>query len=82
MKEYRDRVPRGRESRGEARSLVADGWSVRPGRGHTVFSKEGRTVVVDDDIKRFSAKLLGLMRGQMGMDREAFIALLRGEGGR
>jgi len=39
------------------------------------------TVVVDDDVKRFSAKLLGLMRRQAGMDRGAFIALLRGDRG-
>jgi hypothetical protein len=66
-------------SRELKRALARAGWDARPGRGHTVFSKGRRTVVVDDDVKRFSAKLLGLMRRQIGMDRESFIALLRGE---
>jgi hypothetical protein len=64
-------------SREVKRALARAGWDPRPGRGHTVFSKERRTVVVDDDVKQFSAKLLGLMRRQIGMDRESFIALLR-----
>jgi hypothetical protein len=66
-------------SRDVKHALARAGWESRPGRGHTVFSKGRRTVVVDDDVKRFSAKLLGLMRRQIGMDREGFIALLRGD---
>lgn len=66
-------------SREVKRALVRDGWSPRRGRGHTIFSKGGRTVVVDDDVKRFSPKLLGLMRRQVGLDRDAFIDLLRGD---
>jgi len=34
--------------------------------------------VVDDDVKRFSPKLLALVRRQAGLDRDAFIAFLRG----
>jgi hypothetical protein len=66
-------------SREVKHALRTAGWESRPGRGHTVFSKGRRRVVVDDDVKRFSAKLLGLMRRQIGMDRESFIALLRGD---
>ena len=68
-------------SREVKRALLRAGWQPRQGRGHTVFSKGRRTVVVDDDVKRFSAKLLGLMRHQVGMDRDAFISLLRGDRG-
>jgi len=66
-------------SREVKQALKRAGWESRPGKGHTVFSKGRRTVVVDDDVKRFSAKLLGLMRRQIGMDRESLIALLRGD---
>ena len=68
-------------SREVKRALLRAGWQARQGRGHTVFTKGRMTVVVDDDVKRFSAKLLGLMRRQAGMDRDAFIALLRGDRG-
>jgi predicted RNA binding protein YcfA (HicA-like mRNA interferase family) len=66
-------------SREVKRALTRAGWEARPGKGHTVFSKGRRTVVVDDDVKRFSAKLLGLMRRQTGLGRDRFIGLLRGE---
>jgi predicted RNA binding protein YcfA (HicA-like mRNA interferase family) len=65
-------------SRKVKRALLRAGWHPRRGRGHTVFSKGTRTVVVDDDVKRFSPKLLALMRRQAGLDRDAFIAFLRG----
>lgn len=66
-------------SREVKRAFRASGWNERQGRGHTVFSKGRHVVVVDDDVKRFSAKLLGLMRRQSGFDREEFIRLLRRE---
>lgn len=44
-----------------------------------MFSKGRNVVVVDDDVKRLSAKLLGLMRRQSSMDREKFIRFLREE---
>lgn len=66
-------------SREVKRTFRSAGWYERRGRGHTVFSKGRHVVVVDDDVKRFSAKLLGLMRRQSGMDREKFIRFLRGE---
>ncbi len=66
-------------SREVKRAFVKAGWLSRPGKGHTVFSKGENTIVVDDDVKRFSPKLLALMRRQAAFDRETFIALLRGE---
>jgi hypothetical protein len=63
------------------RALLRAGWQARQGKGHTVFSMGRKTVVVDDDVKQFSGKLLGLMRRQLGMDRDAFVSLLRGDRG-
>ena len=66
-------------SREVKRAFLAAGWFARQGRGHTVFTKGPHTVVVDDDVKRFSAKLLALIRRQSGMDRATFLRFLRGE---
>ena len=66
-------------SREVKRAFRSAGWLSRQGKGHSVFSKGPRSVVVDDDVKRFSAKLLALMRRQAGMSREEFIRLLRGQ---
>jgi predicted RNA binding protein YcfA (HicA-like mRNA interferase family) len=62
----------------EVRAFRKAGWLERRGAGHTVFRKEGRIVVVDEDSKRFPVGTLAAMRRQAGMSREAFIDFLRG----
>ena len=66
-------------SREVKRALRSDGWVERVGKGHTVFHKGARVVVVDDDVKRFSTGLLGAMRRQTGLSRQDFIRKLKGE---
>lgn len=64
-------------SRELKQALEIDGWTRRQGKGHTVFTKGSRVVVVDDDVKQFSRGLLAAMRRESGLSREAFPALLR-----
>ncbi len=60
------------------RSAPTAGWN-EWARGHTVFHKGARVVVVDDGVKRFSAGSLGAMRRQTGLSRQDFIRKLKGE---
>lgn len=64
-------------SREVKRAFELAGWTGRQGKGHTVFSKGSRVVVVDDDVKRFSRGLLAAMRRQSELSREEFVVLLR-----
>jgi len=59
------------------RAFELAGWLGRRGKGHTVFTKGSRVVVVDDDVKRFSSGLLAAMRRQSGLSREEFIEHLK-----
>lgn len=67
-------------SRAVKKALRRAGWVPRQGKGHTIFSKEGRTIPVDDDQERFSAGLLAAMRKQSGLSRSEFIEMLKGKG--
>lgn len=64
-------------SREVKRAFALAGWLGRQGKGHQVFTKGSRVVVVDDDVKRFSAGLLAAMRLKSGLSRDEFIELLK-----